>query len=191
MLPSVAPLPPTVALDHHPAEDARAVLDELCDAYADAYGVKQSSEKTTAFRDRTLRQLDRQDFDLVTARAANQLVGFAFGYTLPADTRWWEGLDPDPGQDFRTETGGRTFVLSEIEVRRAWQNKSVGRALHDDLLRGRHAERATLATGPDAASQSVYQSWGWTKAGRVPGVDGEYYSAYDLFVISLPLEPYP
>jgi len=27
----------------------------------------------------------------------------------------------------------------------------------------------------------------WQKAGRVPGTGGDYYSAYDLFVIPLPL----
>jgi GNAT superfamily N-acetyltransferase len=167
------------------------MLDELCDAYADSYGVEPITGKTSAFRGRALHQIDRPGFDLVTAHAEGRLVGFAFGYTLATDTRWWDGLQPDPAQGFSTESGSRTFVLSEIEVRRAWQSQGVGRALHDALIQGRSEERATLATGPDAGSQAVYESWGWRKVGRVPGVDGDYYSAYDLFVVSLPLGPRP
>lgn len=179
--------PGDVTLSRHDGAGARALLDELGDVYADAYGAEPGGEKVTAFRGRAVRQLGRAGFALVTAHAGGQLIGFAFGYTLPAgDTYWWKGLEPAPAEGFATETGSRTFVLSEIEVRCAWQGKGVGRAVHDALLKGRPEERATLATGPGARPQPVYQRWGWRKAGRVPGTDGEYYSAYDLFVIFLP-----
>jgi GNAT superfamily N-acetyltransferase len=180
-----------VVIDHFHGEEARSLLGELCDAYGDAYGVEPTTDKTSAFRDRALQQIDRPGFDLVTARDDRRLVGFALGYTLTADTRWWDGLQPAAVEGFSTEHGSRTFVLSEIEVRRAWQSKGVGRALHDALMQGRPEERATLATGPDASSRAVYESWGWQRVGRVPGVDGDYYSAYDLFVISLPSGPRP
>jgi GNAT superfamily N-acetyltransferase len=173
---------------HHSGAEASQLLDDLCDAYADAYGVEPTTDKTSAFRGRTLKQLDRPGFDLVAAHIEEQLVGFAFGYTLGSGTVWWDGLEPTPTDEFRQEDGARTFVLSEIEVRRAWQEKGVGRELHDALLGRRQEQRATLATGPDALSQAVYERWGWRKVGRVPGADGDYYSAYDLFVVALPLE---
>src|SRR2546422_607024 len=155
-----------VALTHHSPEEARSLIDQLCDAYADAYGEQPAAEKTEAFRSRASRQFERPRFDLVTARFEAQVVGFAFGYTLPGGTGWWVGLEPEPPKGFNTEPGSRTFVLSEIEVRRAWQGKGIGKALHDALLGGRSEERATLATGPDAASQPVYVAWGWHKVGR-------------------------
>lgn len=177
-----------VTLTHHDGEEASALLQELCDAYADAYGVGPGEEKTAAFRRRAKKQFTRPGFALVAARDGSHLIGFVFGYTLPVgDTHWWGGVQPEPSARFLTETGSRTWVLSEIEVRRAWQSKGVGRALHDSVLGGRGEERATLATGPDAAAQPVYESWGWRRVGRIPGDDGDYYAAYDLFVRELPV----
>ncbi len=178
----------TVSLTHHDGEDATALLEELCDAYADAYGAEPGEEKTSAFRRRAKKQLTRPGFTLVVARDEGRLVGFVFGYTLAAgDTHWWGGVQPEPSAEFLEETGSRTWVLSEIEVRRAWQGKGVGRTLHDAVLGARGEERATLATGPDAPAQKVYTGWGWQLVGRIPGDDGDYYSAYDLFVLELPV----
>ncbi|MFI1852948.1 GNAT family N-acetyltransferase [Streptomyces sp. NPDC020480] len=177
-----------VSLSHHGGEEASGLLEELCDAYADAYGVEPGKEKTTAFRRRAERQFTRPGFALVTARDGGWLAGFVFGHTLPAgDKHWWGGVEPEPTAEFLLETGSRTWVLSEIEVRRPWQGKGVGRALHDAVLGARSEERATLATGPDAAAQPVYESWGWRRVGRIPGDEGDYYSAYDLFVLELPV----
>jgi len=176
-----------LTLTHHDGAAAGRLLDELCDTYADAYGVEPTTEKTSAFRSRASKALDRSGFNLVTARVGDQLVGFAFGYSLAAATSWWNGLEPAPSRDFSAETGTRTFALSEIEVRRAWQGTGVGRALHDALLADRPEQRATLATGPDAPVQAVYERWAWEKVGRVPGSSGDYYTAYDLFVVPLPM----
>lgn len=177
-----------VSLKHHDGAQAAALLNELTDAYADAYGVEPGDDKTAAFRLRAEKQFTRPGFALLTAQAGDQLVGFVFGYALPAeDTHWWGGVQPEPSAEFLEETGSRTWVLSEIEVRRAWQSKGVGRALHDAALGARGEERATLATGPDAAAQPVYESWGWRQVGRIPGDEGDYYSAYDLFVLELPV----
>ncbi|QDO42917.1 GNAT family N-acetyltransferase [Streptomyces sp. RLB3-17] len=177
-----------VFLEHHDGAETAALLVELCDVYADAYGVEPGGEKTAAFRRRSEKQFERPGFGLVTARGGGRLVGFVFGYTLPAgDTHWWGGVQPEPSVEFLEETGSRTWVLSEIEVRRAWQGRGVGRALHDAALGARGEERATLATGPDAAAQPVYESWGWRRVGRIPGDEGDFYSAYDLFVLELPV----
>ncbi len=177
-----------VSLTHHDGAEATALLEELCDAYADAYGVEPGEEKTAAFRRRTEKQFTRPGFALVAARDEDRLVGFVFGHALPAgDTHWWGGVQPEPTPEFLEETGSRTWVLSEIEVRRAWQGKGVGRALHDAVLGTRGEERATLATSPDAPAQPVYESWGWRRVGLIPGDEGDYYSAYDLFVRELPV----
>jgi GNAT superfamily N-acetyltransferase len=181
------PVIPDLTLSHNRRPQAGQLLEALCDVYADAYGVEADGEKVPAFRVRAGRQLGRPGFELATAAVGAELVGFAFGATLSADTHWWDGLEPEPEAGFCTETGARTFVLSEIEVRRSWQGEGVGRALHDSLLSSRGEERATLATSPDAPVQALYAGWGWQQVGRVPGADGEYFSAYDLFVLSLPI----
>lgn len=72
--------------------------------------------------------LEVRNYSLVTAEVGSQLVGFAFGYRLRLDRGWWAGLSPE---GFTEETGSRTVVLDEIEVRRAWQGHGISRAAHD------------------------------------------------------------
>ncbi|OHV63661.1 hypothetical protein [Pseudofrankia sp. BMG5.36] len=170
------------------AETAQARTDDLLAVYADAYGAEVGDRKVTAFADRLARAQLRPGFEVAFASTPGAgLVGFTFGYPLPAgDTHWWVGLRPGPEAGFVVETGSRTFVLAEIEVRRAFQGGGVGRGLHDLLLAGRSEERATLAVNPAAnTSHAIYRSWGWELAGQVPGSSGDYFDAYDLFVISL------
>lgn len=124
----------------------------------------------------------------MTARVDDQLVGFAFGYSLRSKRGWWEGLSPGSSAAFTEETGSRTVVLSEIEVRSAWQGRGIGRALHDAFLSQRAEERATLASNPHATNtHALYECWGWQKVGIVSGEPGAYYQEYALFVLPLPL----
>lgn len=174
-------------IEHSGAGDAAEIIDEMCAVYADAYGVGPDEQKTTAFRSRAVKAMGRAGYDLVTARAGGQLVGFAFGYPLPdGDTYWWQGLRPDPPAGFTEENGHRTFVLAEIEIRRPWQGSGLGQAVSSALTAGRPEERATLAANPAASpTHAIYEHWGWRKVGQVPGTSGDYYDAYDLFVLPL------
>ncbi|MFI0451796.1 GNAT family N-acetyltransferase [Actinomadura sp. 6N118] len=176
-----------LVLTHHASEAARPLLDALCEVYADAYGVEPLAEKTSAFRGRAERGLGYAGFELVTAWAGGALVGFAFGYSIPeGNTRWWQGLQPEPPAGFTVETGTRTFILTEIEIRQSWQSQGIGKRIHDELLSGRLEERATLATNPTAAkAQALYEAWGWERIGQRPGMSTDYFDAYDLFLRSL------
>lgn len=118
-----------------------------------------------------------RNYELVTARAGDELVGFVFGYSLRQDRDWFAGLQPAPEEGFTDERGGeRTVVLAEIEVRKAWQGRGIGRGLHDSFLRGRREERATLSADPAAtATHALYEGWGWQRVGTVPGRPGAYY----------------
>lgn len=174
-------------IEHSGAGNAAEIIDEMCGVYADAYGVSPDEQKTTAFRGRAVKAASRAGYDLVTARQDGRLVGFAFGYTLPdGDTHWWQGLRPDPLEGFAEENGRRTFVLAEIEIRRSWQGSGLGKAVSDALTAERPEERATLAANPAASeTHAIYEHWGWRKVGQVPGASGDYYDAYDLFVLPL------
>jgi hypothetical protein len=66
----------------------------------------------------------------------------AFGYGLPASTRWWNGLTGDVADGFTVETGRRTFAFNELMVLPQWQNKHIAHRLHHELLAGRPEERA-------------------------------------------------
>ncbi|MGH3754349.1 MAG: hypothetical protein ACRDRP_16950 [Pseudonocardiaceae bacterium] len=119
-------------LTHHASLEAATLMDELCDVYADAYGAvpgADTQEKSSAFRDRATAALHGVNYSLVTAHVGDQLVGFAFGYHLRPERGWWDGLQPPPPEGFTEETGSRTVVLSEIEVRRAWQGRGIGRGM--------------------------------------------------------------
>lgn len=184
-----------VTLTRHVADDVPAMLDEICDAYADAYGEvpgEDSGVKSSAFRERATSALEARNYEIVVARAGQQIVGFVFGYSLRPEREWWKGLKPEPPAGFATETGDRTVVLAEIEVRRAWQGRGVGRALHDAFLGGRSEERATLASNPAAtATHALYEGWGWVRMGTVPGRPGSYYPEYVRFVLPLPVQNLP
>ena len=96
-------------------------------------------------------------------------------------------MSPEPPEGFTEETGSRTVVLAEIEVRRAWQGRGIGRAVYDTFLSQRAEERATLASNPETAdTHALYERWGWQKVGTVPGGPDAYYRKYALFVVPLP-----
>ncbi|TQS41822.1 GNAT family N-acetyltransferase [Cryptosporangium phraense] len=170
-----------IDVHRHDASAVPTLIDQLCDVYADAYGV-EPGEKVDGFRRRMERASTDPGFELFTVEANGALVGFAFGYPLRPDTKWWDGLVPEPVVGFADEDGTRTVVLSEIEIRRAVQQQGIGRRLHDAFLAARPEPRATLATGADSPSQEVYPRWGWTRAGTVPGGPNDYFAGYVLFV---------
>jgi ribosomal protein S18 acetylase RimI-like enzyme len=178
-------------LTHHAPEDVAALLDEMSDAYLDAWREVPGEDmavKASAFRERATRALQAKNYDLVVARADGRIVGFIFGYSLRADRGWWDGLAPEPPAGFTDEPGDqRTVVIAEFEVRRSWQGQGVGHALHDAFLANRVEERATLVTRPHLTDlHALYERWGWQKVGIIPGDPGGYYADYASFVLPLP-----
>lgn len=124
-------------------------------------------------------------FEIVIAYIDERPVGQAFGYALPATTRWWDGLTTPVEDEFTAETGARTFAFNELMVVPEWQGKGVAHALHDALLGGRAEERATLLVREDNESaQRAYARWGWRKAGKAqPFPDSPH---FDVMVVDLP-----
>jgi ribosomal protein S18 acetylase RimI-like enzyme len=122
-------------------------------------------------------EMARPGFRLVTAEAGGELIGFAYGHSLTAETRWWDGIDPRPDDAFLDERDERTFVIKELGVAVAWRRRQVGRRLHDALLDGRTEERATLTVRPEAEpAVAAYRAWGWEAVGRVrPEAAGPLY----------------
>lgn len=110
----------------------------------------------------------RAGFGLVTGRLDDEMIGYALGYPLAAQSRWWEGMKEEVDPALLTETGHRTFAINELMVRPGWRRRGYARALHDALLRNRPEQRATLLVRPDdTPAQAAYRSWGWTKLGEL------------------------
>ncbi|MEU7673497.1 GNAT family N-acetyltransferase [Micromonospora taraxaci] len=173
-------------LRHHSAEQAKEILDQLVDLYLQVYaggGVFHSE-------DRYRRQLDlhmqRVGWELVTAIVDGALVGYIYGFPLPPQTRWWEGIhDPVP-PGFTEEDGNRTFALSELLVHSGWRRQGIARALHDELVTGQTEMRTTLLVRHDnAAAQAAYHSWGYsTVTGLQPNWDNA--PVFDVLIRARP-----
>lgn len=125
--------------------------------------------------------------DLVIAFEGGEPVGQAWGWPLVAGSRWWEGLESEPEPGFAVEDGARTFALSEIMVVRGRTGRGVAHALHDELLRARCEERATLLVKPDNVNAyRAYVRWGWRKVSRLRPAWPDA-PVFDVLVLPLPI----
>lgn len=152
--------------------DATARLDAFLPAYEEVYaeppyleGPQDVAEFTEHYQGHT----QRSGMRLVLARDADEVVGFAYGYYLAADTRWWRNLQDVTLPDACTrEDGHRSFVIIELAVRRPWRRRGVAAGLHARLLDGVEAERVTLTVRPEPEAEparNAYLAWGYRKIG--------------------------
>ncbi|TYC07137.1 GNAT family N-acetyltransferase [Micromonospora sp. WP24] len=147
---------------HYTAEQAEDLLDQLVDVYLDAHAEDGPLYNADRYRRQLAMHMPRAGWQLVAATADGKLVGYIYGFPLAADTRWWDGIQGPVPSDFTDEDGRRTFAISELLVRRAWQRRGIARALHTELMSSRTEERATLLVRPDnIAARNAYRSWGW------------------------------
>ncbi|MCK1798173.1 hypothetical protein MTQ01_19510 [Streptomyces sp. XM4193] len=134
---------PAVAADPQPF--ARAY--EQCYAHA----AQLSDHSDPPIGDRLIRHGDRPGFELLAAMDGERVAGYIYGYTLPVDTLWWDGLAPAPAPELIREWPGRTVGVCELLVGRPWRRSQLGAQLFDGFLRGRTEERAAalVAEGND------------------------------------------
>ncbi|GID32562.1 GNAT family N-acetyltransferase [Paractinoplanes brasiliensis] len=127
-----------------------------------------------------LEDTSRAGFTLVTARTNDQLVGAAFGWTMPAGT-WWSRADAQPSRDV---LDADKFAVMEWIVRPDRRGKGIGAQLIRRLLTGRPESYATLASDPRSEAREIYERAGWRQVARTTLTWGP---AMDLLVINLPL----
>lgn len=140
------------------------------------------------FRQQLSRLATDATFGIATAQTADELVGFAYGYTLRPDTTWWDGFVMPVPEELTTEREGRTFALIDFAVAESWRRHGIGRRLHDTLLTSRHEARATLAVEPAAhEARAVYERWAWRVVGRLRGPATDFAPEFDIMVRDLPL----
>jgi GNAT superfamily N-acetyltransferase len=178
-----------VTLQRFDGSQAAEQLDAFLSAYEEVYVEPPYCEgprDVAEFIERFHQQVKRPGFRLVVARDAGEVVGFAFGFRLPPDTGWWEGLLQSLPEEFTRETGERTFAVIELAVRKLWRRQGVARRLHAELLDGLDVERVTLTMRPEpeaAPAQLAYASWGYVKVGQSQPWDEA--PVYDAMVLNL------
>jgi len=149
-------------------------LDELCDLYDDVFSSPPffwRDGESLLHRQRLSSMLSEPTFGIAVAYRGNTLVGFAYGLTLPADTRRWSSLSSPMPAETAAEWPDRTFELVDYAVRSTHRGRGIGRSLHNGLLASRPEERATLTVQPVAlATKRMYEHWGWRHVGQMePG----------------------
>ncbi|WP_430789141.1 GNAT family N-acetyltransferase [Actinoplanes sp. G11-F43] len=98
------------------------------------------------------------------------LVGFAYGFTLPATTQRWSKVTETLADETMREWPGRTFTLFDFAVLPTARGHRVGKTLHNKLLASRAEQRATLTVQPTATdTKAIYQNWGWRQIGQIEG----------------------
>jgi ribosomal protein S18 acetylase RimI-like enzyme len=173
-----------VTLDRLDVPAAMHRLDEIVAAYVEVYahtGDPFFGEER--FRLQLAGHMQAPAWELVTADLDGELVGFTYGFALPAAIPWWRELVTKVPRGFTDEDGHRTLAISQMVVRAAWRRQHVGRRLHDTLLSGRSEERATLLVEPDnGPAQAAYAAWGWRQVAQLrPGWAGA--PLYDVLVL--------
>lgn len=162
----------TLTFRRYTADQARGARDVVQAVYESAYWESIESgdpfSRPESFMGRYDAYASNPLFDLVVAFDGDGPVGQAWGWALGASSHWWEGLEPEPEPGFTVEDGTRTFALSEIMVIRSHTGHGIAHALHDELLRGRQEQRATLLVRPaNARAYSAYLRWGWRAVAKL------------------------
>ncbi len=173
------------------AATANENMEPIFDLYYETFSkapYQWPENEEAAFRRRLPRLAADPTFGIATAQAENNLVGFAYGYSLRPDTSWWNGFVTPVAEEVTAEWEGRTFAFIDFAVAEGWRRQGIGRRLHDTLLASRHEARATLAMEPTAREARVaYERWGWRVVGRLRGPATDFAPEFDILVRALPL----
>ena len=168
----------------HDIGAARAMADQLIALYARVYADKLADPffSEERFAERFQAHTSRAGYALVTARIGDDLVGYAYGVPLAANSAWWSGLRKPLPAEVTRESGNRTFAVNEIMVLREWRRRGIARRLHDELLGRRPEERATLLVEQgNVPAITAYRRWGWRQIGELqPFADSPVYASMVL-----------
>ena len=157
-------------------------------AFVEDLAAEDPFDTPEAFMGRFDAYASNRQLDLIVGYLNGEPVGATWGWTLGANSRWWEGLASEPEPGFTDEDGKRTFALSEIMVIEDYTGRGFAHALHDELLRNRPEQRATLLAEPENVNAyRAYIRWGWHDVAKLrpPWPDAPL---FDVLILPLPLK---
>jgi ribosomal protein S18 acetylase RimI-like enzyme len=167
-----------LVLHRHDPPAARRMLELAVRIHAEVYAEPlfrgEAYFDDLRVHDRLVIGTRQPRFELLTAEAGGEIVGYLCGWALPAYTRWWTPLRHLVPDDVTRETGERTVYIQEILVRRPWRGQGIARRLHDDFLAGRTEQRGLICVQPhNETARSAYLRWGWNPLTVVRFGEGE------------------
>ncbi|MGH2732091.1 MAG: GNAT family N-acetyltransferase [Actinomycetota bacterium] len=156
-----------------PAEASAAAV-ELRAVYAEVFSLppyNEGPEMADELLGRLAEESKLPGFSLVAVYESGRLLGFAYGYTMPAG-KWWNGTDRPVPEGVKAAD---KFAVMEWAVVADRRGKGIGRRLLGELLAGRRERYATLTVNPAADARAIYERWGWrqvalTRPGKMPGM---------------------
>jgi len=162
------------------------VVEPICQLYDAVFSQPPffwRDDEPQLHRDRLQRLLQDPTFGLALAWQDRRLVGFAYGFTLPADTTRWTALTEPVAPEIAAEWPGRTFVLFDFAVEAGGRGRGTGKRLHDGLLGARHEERTTLTVQPVAVeTKAIYERWQWYQVGQIEGGPTGAAPVFDVYL---------
>lgn len=174
----------TLTFEHHGAASAESILTTVITPLYEASHRDLLSNPFYSgerFAERVRGYVRAPGFALVVAYIDGQVVGQAFGYALP-ERPLVAGTDHPRRGGIHPRNRHATFAFNELMAVPEWQGKGIAHATHDELLRVRPEERATLLVREDNdAAQAAYLRWGWEKIGKLrPYRDAPHFDAMVL-----------
>ena len=139
------------------------------EVYADALHLPDHQDPT--FAERLGFSARKEGFRLTACHVDGALAGFAYGYSLPATTGWWDGFTPLPGVDadeITREYPGRTFAMCEALIFERFRGSGVVERAFPLLIQNRPEERAaSLVAETNAHALDLVLRNGWTHVGDI------------------------
>lgn len=185
--------PDGVTLRHCDTRRAAALLDAICSLYDTVFSqppFRWTDDESEHHRQSLTRLIANPTFALVTAEAAGELVGFAYGVALKPETQWWSGMTEPLPDELTAEWNGRTFAIIDVAVRDDCRKQGIGRALLDALLASRQEGRATLTVQPVATdTKEFYEHCSWQRVGTTKAPEGAVSPFFDVYLLQLHVKP--
>ncbi|WP_433513779.1 GNAT family N-acetyltransferase [Nonomuraea sp. CA-143628] len=158
-----------MSIEFHRRTGVAAADAVLSEAYADMYETIYSEPPYSSlppytralFTERTIAQVQRPGFELVSAEDGPNLAGFCFGFTMEPDRWWGSATTPAPDEVVAVPK----LAVIELILRKEYRGNGVGKRLLSELLADRAELYATLASHPDAPAHAMYERWGWHVVG--------------------------
>ena len=171
-----APATP-LTLRRHGAGDAATLLDTLADIWAEAHADHDDVARAGFTPDTLRRQITgharRDEFTLITAYAAGQIIGFGYGFRCTPAYWYGEQLLPHIEPQEARSTGSLAGIC-ELAVRTSWQGQGAGTSIHTALVTALRTDWVSLLAMPgNGPARRLYDHLGYQYAGPyTTGPDG-------------------